>query len=326
LSRLNNESVYWALFFKVADNNQWNHELKKLLDQKLRDLDLMLALQLRTPDSGFNSGWGWQRWFLDHDVALKMYRRQPELLRPFLETFLLTPPLNLLDEAEKRADEEFLDFLTFQLLIYINQLAYRAFPSEATRRWYKPDKGAQEEVEKISGQLLRRLKRLHDQSPELYVRHVANTLSYFRAFQVWSYRDSVEKNPVFRHMVKEHHEAWQASPIGVRELLESPNIYIQIAGLDILATGGADAAERVLENLPMLKAMLLSRAKRNTKKRAINALVEAAQHGPRFAEAILPILETTMDFRGKRAIDDLVMVGYGRLQHQLKAANANGGR
>jgi hypothetical protein len=237
-----------------------------------------------------------------------------------LEQCLQKPGLDLFREAEARQDEELLDFLSFQYLQHAAFLLYRAVPPRVMPRWgWKADPEAQAELEQIGRLVCDRLARLHTLSPEIYVRHAANLLGRFRAFGVWSFARNRAHNPIFRYLVDQHHAAWRRSPTAVRDLLESPNIYVQIVGLEILKAGGpdADAALRVLEILPLFRALLLGRARRNTKKLALACLEQAARVAPDAAHAILSLLDEAMDFHGRHTIDERLLVSFVRLRRSL---------
>jgi hypothetical protein len=307
VARLGDEALYWRIFFKVGSSKQWNAALRDLLQRPLDDAGLALALGQRTPQAN-------QWWRLDADVALALYRRQPAAMRPFLERFLDQSSADLFREAEAAGDEEFLDFLCFRMLRTLSRLAWRAFPRESALRWSKPDAGARQELETLSALVTHRFDRLFARGPEHYVRHAANILGRFNAFEIWDFDHDRRHNPALAYLVEQHHDAWLRSPASVRDLMESPNIFVQIAGLQLLSSGSRDAADRVIENLPLLRALLLGRARLQTKKLALACLERAAGHGSIYAARIMPLLEETMDFRGKRAIAERIMVSFVRVR------------
>jgi hypothetical protein len=305
--RAGDEALYWRIFFHAGDQAGWNRALRELLAQQLADEALLQALRLRTPSSGRA-----RLWQLDDTLALALYRRNPRLFRPFLERCLGDPDLALFQEAERAGDEEFLDFLTARLVRQSSLLVLRGYsPIWAEQR---VGKQARQELEMIGQALTARFDRLYAQSPAEYVRHAASALGYFEPLESWSFRRDMEHNPGFAYLYREHREAWRQSLEGVRELLESPNIYVQVIGLAALAEGGADAAQRTIENLVSLRAVLLSRDRRSTKRLALACLYQAGRQSAELAEQILPVLEEVLYYRGERAIDEPVMVSYVRLR------------
>ncbi len=318
IKKLGDERLYWPIFFKAGDSKQWNEALRELLAQPATDTaDGAFAHQLamRTPPPQ-----RWRGWTLERDVALMLYRRDGRLYAPFLERFADDSYADaLFEEATAAHDEDFLDFLSLLLLRQITSWLDLAYPTEATRRWRKPDMKFQDKVQRAGRMLTTRFDHLAAESPALYVRHAAAMLSRIEAFEVWSFKRNVMLNPALAYLHTQRRDAWLAQPDALRELLESPNIYVQILGLVKLSDGGADAAERTLENLPILRAILLGRAHLNTKKLALRALDCAARQGESYAGRILPVIEEASHLSGKRALDEHAMVTYARLRRTLTA-------
>ncbi|HLV97983.1 MAG TPA: hypothetical protein VKT82_04830 [Ktedonobacterales bacterium] len=312
--KLGDEDLYWRIFFKAGDPAKWNKALREVLERPLSDAALLLEVQRRMPPA---QRWSW--WRMEKDVALRFYRRNAEMFRPYLERFLYEPDESLFGEAERVGDEEMLDFLSFWGLRQVAGLIWRAYPSPSLQRWWKPDEKLQKQVEHLGKLLTDRFDRLCAESPATYVQHAANILSRFEAFEVWSFGRNLDHNPAFAYLYRQHRDAWLQSSDGIRELLESTNIYVQIFGLDILGEGGVDAAERVVENLVLLRALLLGRARRSTKRLALRCLEQAARQSAAAAARVLPLLEEALHFQGKRAIDERLMVTFVRLRHAQSA-------
>jgi hypothetical protein len=106
----------------------------------------------------------------------------------------------------------------------------------------------------------------------------------------------------------------------MRDLLESPLVRVQIIGLAHLQGGGADAAARVMENLPALRALLLDRSRRGTKRLALACLAAAGRESAGHAARVLPILEEALRFQGRRAIDERIIIAFVRLRRRWGAA------
>jgi len=318
IKKLGDEKLYWPIFFKPGDTGQWNEALRGLLAQPLDDQEVAALLALRTPPAQRGRGW-----VLDQDVALALYRRDARRFAPFLERFTQESYADaLFEEAEAARDEDFLDFLCLLLLRRIASWLNSAYPTDAMRQWRKPDMKAQDKMQRAGRMLTTRFDRLAATSPALYVRHAAATLSRIDAYEVWSVKRNLTLNPAFAYLHTQHGEAWLAEPTALRELLESPNIYVQILGLVKLGAGGVDAAARALENLPILRATLLGRAHLGTKKLALRALELAARQGPEYDERILPVIEEAMYLSGKRAPHQQAMVTFVRLRRELAEAQS----
>jgi hypothetical protein len=260
IKKLGDETLYWQVFFSVANAHQWNQELREMLRSTRDDEELVLALQIRTPydAESFGGRWRWQRWGLEPDVALAMYQRQPVFVRPFLERFLSTASAKLVEAAAASHDREFLDFLLFRLMQQAARLVHEAYPPERYWRWQQPNAKARQQLTDLGALVVRYLDQLYAESPEVYVRHAANILARFRAFEVWAVQAQLEHNPIFAYLAGQHREAWQHSPDGIRELMESPNIYVQILGIDFLSDANAETAQRIVDNLYIFRALLLA--------------------------------------------------------------------
>jgi hypothetical protein len=135
-----------------------------------------------------------------------------------------------------------------------------------------------------------------------------------------SFRREAQHSPVVSYLMQRHHDAWRREPEAVRDLLESPVLYVQIIGLTHLRGGGAEAAERVAENLPVLRALLLDRSRRGTKRLALACLEAAGRESASHGARILPILEEALHFQSRQAIDERVMVAFVRLRQQWGTA------
>jgi hypothetical protein len=314
LGRLGDENLYWRAFFTGGKPKEWNQSLRDLLALPLSDARVLRELERRSPPER-----RWGGWRLESDVTLALYRRNPTAFRSFIERCADEPDAALHQAAVAAGDEEFQDFLAYRALHQFPNLAYRAFPPESALRWgTKPDPEARRQLEELAGRILSRLDRLHAAAPEEYVRHAANILSRVEAFAVGSLRQAHHTNPLWEYLAGCHHDAWRQSPEGIRELLESPSIYVQLLGLTFLSAGGPDAARRVVENLLLLRALLLGQARKNTKKNTLECLDRAARQGPEFAARIFPILEEALDLRGKRAIPERVLVSFVRARREAR--------
>lgn len=307
--RLGDDALYWRVFFRAGTQEGWNRALGDLAKQPLTDEAFAAALQRRTPPEARRG-----HWRLDHAVALALYRRGSALARPFLEQCLAQADLTFFEEAARANDEEFLDFLTARLMQQMSQLVYQAFPTASQLQYRQPDARAREELERLGGAITARLDRLYAQSPDAYVTHAASILGWFEATEGWSFGRNADQSPAFAYLYRQHRDAWCRSPSAMRDLLESPSANIQRIGLTLLDEGGADAAQRVVENLPALRAVLLGGGEKLAKKLALARLESAARASDAAAERILPLLEEALHFQGKRAIDECILVGFVRLR------------
>ncbi len=313
LEKLGDEGLYWRIFFLAGRPDAWNSSLWKILRAGLSPSELHWAVQLRTP-TGPHTRWRWQ---LQADVAMELYKRDRTLYRPLIDGYLSQPTMELVREAHRNSDDDFLDMLCFKYLGVLPNLHYRAFPQAGP--WApKPDPKAKEEFGQVVAWFTERFDAMHRDDPERYVLHAGSILRHYHAFAIWSVTELAEKNPVLHYLLSNHAEAWLAAPGAVRDLLESTCIHVQIAGLDFLGAGGKLAAQRVAESVPLLYALLLGRARRSTKRKALKCLQEAAQEGPQYAEVILPTLEEALHLEGRRAIDEEIIAAVVRTKKALR--------
>jgi hypothetical protein len=318
IKKLGDEELYWPIFFQAGDSKQWNEALRELLAQPLDNDALAAMLPQRTPPPR-----RWGGWSLEQDVALAFYRRDAQRFAPLLERFASPAYAEaLFEEAQAARHEDFLDTLSLQLMRQIDSWLDAAYPTASMLQWRKSDMKAQDKVQRAGRLLTTRFDRLAAESPALYVRHAAAMLSRINAHEVWSFKRNLALNPAFAYLSARHRAAWLAEPAALRELLESPNIYVQILGLLMLGEGGADAAARVSENLHILRALFLGRAHLGTKQLGLRALELAARQGDPYAGRILPILEEAVHLSGKRALDRQAMVAFVRLRRELAAQSA----
>ena len=313
LEKLGDEGLYWRIFFLAGRPDAWNSALWKVLRSGLSASELHWAVQLRTP-TGPHTRWRWQ---LQADVAMELYNRDRSLYRPLIDGYLSQPTMELVREAHRNSDDDFLDILCFKYLSVLPGLHHRAFPQAG--QWApKPDPKAREQFGEVVAWFTERFDAMHRDDPEQYVLHAANILRHYHAFAIWSLAELSEKNPVLHYLLSNHAEAWLAAPGAIRDLLESTCIFIQIAGLDFLGEGGELAAQRVVESVPLLYSLLLGRVRRPTKRKALKCLQQAAQEGPQYAEVILPVLEEALHLEGRRAIDEEIIAAVVRTKRVLR--------
>jgi hypothetical protein len=314
VERYTSKANYWRYVFSMQHaDRMWKEGLEHLLSQPLNEYQFRIELSYLTPDEAQR----WQRWQLDVDTAAKLYQRYPESTRPFIERFLEGYSPHLYKLAQERGDEEFLDFLTYRMLLTINQLVYKAFPVPDRWNRQKPDEAARATIIEIGNTATARFEHLYRKDAQTYVRHAARILSFiepFGFFSGWQRSSPSEHNTIWLYLTTQYHDAWRQSSAGITELLESPNIHVQLIALDILSKTDANAAQRVVENLPAFRTLLLSNVRKATKRKVLTCLKAAAQVDRETAQRILPVLRAAMNFNARRAIPDEITAAYVRLE------------
>lgn len=308
IQQYTSKATYSRFIFATHAQGYWIEALEQLATRPYTEAEFRAELAYLTPEDNRIGNFG-------EKTALALYRRFPAAARPLIERFLKAPSLDLFRLAEENRDEDFLDFLTYRMLLFINPLIYRAYPDPSPLRPTAPDQTAREQIEQMGKAATERFDRLYAESPMTYVRRAAHVFSYIDPFELgWNWRSfRLEHNPIWTYLTERHRDDWHHSPEGITELLESPNIYVQIVALDMLSGSGKAAAKRVVENLPAFRALLLGNARKQTKRKALACLEMTARADAQAAERILPLLNETMDFSARRAIPDDIAVAYVRI-------------
>jgi hypothetical protein len=313
--KLEDEALYWRIFFRVGKSQQWNAALLKLAEQPLAEQEWAAALRLRTPPADTTGYWS-----LEAKAALALYRRDPALSRPLIEQWIEDVSVSLFQEAERLGDEDLLNIITTRLVWDLAWTVYEVYPTESERQYKKPNAQSRAELEEWGRVITGRLDRLYAASPSSYVESAARILSRLdRSGSGWSFRRNLDRNPAFTYLYRQHHAAWLAVPVAVRDLLETPHPIAQATALEILREPGPEAADRTVENLPLLGALLLGDSERGVKKRVLAVLEQAAQQSTAHTAAILPTLHEAMYFYSKQSVADQAMVSYVRLQSRHSA-------
>lgn len=309
-----NKTIYWRFFFAYSNvAEEWYDALKDLCRQSLSEDEFSAELLCLTPE--FDSGIA-LRWKLRADVATVLYQSYPHATLPFIKRHLEGYSQELYQAALKNQDDEFVDFLTYHMLLNVNNLLYQAYPKNNI--WYsrEPDLKARSQLKEISDFTIARFDKLYESDPQAYIRSAANILSFVAPFTLFTTFDTLDatdlssNNPIWTYLATQHYEAWRKSPAAITELLESPIIFVQLIALQILQTPGPDTAQRVAENLASFRALLLSDVRKATKRKALACLVAASQSDSGAAEKVLPMLNAAMNFSARRAIADEITQAY----------------
>ncbi|MBE2196631.1 MAG: hypothetical protein IAE83_20845 [Anaerolinea sp.] len=315
VKRLGDRVLYWRTFFATVgwrDNDAVKEWLEAVVDAAKTshsEAGFAAALTILTPAEDT------KHWSIDPQTARILYQRFPQTSRAFLEARLAQPDLEFFALVQKNGDEALLDHLSYRMMSALPQLLTQRSQARQKRERVEGERYVQ-----TRDAVINRMEALYARSPEEYAEHVGNIFSRVAPFEIsrWNLEERRDKNPIWQYLENQHREALVKSPGAMKEMLESPNIFVQIAAIRILSVGGRDAAQRVRENLPPIRALLMGGAMRKTKREALITLEKAAHEGPEFATPILASLEDLMDLRGKRSIHEDVMVTCARLQHALQ--------
>jgi hypothetical protein len=274
------------------------------------DADFARELAILTPSGDT------PRWIIRQATALALYQRSPSLARAFLMRFYRTYDETLLMRAESNADLELVDFQLSRAVLQSNQWARQAHPQQGAWVGQRADKKAGEQLAAISAAVHARFDAWYAADPTLYVRRAAHILSFIQPFDLgWSAPS--ENNPIWMVLTTRNADAWRASPAAITELLESLNIFIQIAAFDLLLAGGDPdpaLARCVIANLRSFRACLFSNVRRNMKHKALACLTAAAAVDDAARAAIVPILAHAAEYQARRSVGDAAAVALVQLE------------
>jgi hypothetical protein len=120
-----------------------------------------------------------------------------------------------------------------------------------------------------------------------FVRHAAAALSRMPAFAIWSYPQVVQHNALAHLLFERSTGRFLADAAAVRDLLESPEIHVQLLAFRILAQDDPRARELAARHVDLLQATLLRRLRSSSRKLAFAALGNAARHDEATARFLL---------------------------------------
>ena len=304
------------IFFTFADPKTWQAEIDRIVAARLDDETVAQQLDRWLPSPASQ-----RPWWLSSGNALTLYTRNPDRFRPFLLRTVYYPDAALFDQAERNGDEHFLDLLSAR---FFDQLATIITYKPASQKFITQKDlrtKASELMTTIGPRIIARFDRL-GATPSHYVWHATAILNQSRGLGVTYYLGpDVANNPI--HYLRTHHlDAWITTPGAISDLLESPYPTIIEMGINILLASATstDAAQRVVENIIVLQALLLGPTRRPLKKLVAQTLENAAALGMPYAATILPTLAEAMHFHGQGAINERVMISFVRARRAAQTS------
>jgi hypothetical protein len=264
LRGLSEKNGWWALWAavmaRVATAQQWNAEVKQLAGGAAREPEARrrLSLLASAPHA------------LADDVALALYRRFPDLTTAFRERIsgYGSAYRSLVDEAVSRGDDDVLDLLASKFVLH-------AWGKSATA-----DRLA-DVYEGLKG-------------TPAFARRAGAVLGGLPAYAVWRYDDLVRNNRLARLLFERTPSQWLEDGAPVRDLLESPQIHVQVLALRVLALDDDRARKLAAENADLLVPMLLRKLHSRTRVVAFGALANAASD-PAVAPRVLAKAREALD-------------------------------
>jgi hypothetical protein len=277
----------WSVLVRKADNDQYNKEVLTLAkDRKQREEVVFRRLVML---SGASSEWNWGRFawqqiqYLKDETAVALYARFPELVQgPFRKH--LWPGwwggdglTKFTAMVLKKDDPVVIDYLASQSLRYV----YRDNKTKKTSEW-----------------LLKYFERLRSE-PVAFARRVASVLGQIPAYSIGrSYKHLIASSELARLFFVESQATLLHDPCSVRDLLEAPEIQVQLLALRVLAQDDEQARRLAADNLDLLLATLLRDMHRKSRLVALRALANAATT-PDNARTVLARARQALDLPDK---------------------------
>jgi hypothetical protein len=143
---------------------------------------------------------------------------------------------------------------------------------------------------------------------DAFVPRAAAALSRLPARQIWSYDQLVAQNPLAKLLFERSTARFLGDGAAVRDLLESPEIYVQLLGFRVLAQPDPRAAVLAAANTDLLQAALFRRLRATSRRLAIAALRVAASHDEATARYLLGRMRDALALPEARyPVDELVL-------------------
>lgn len=286
----------WARLLQTSATPElWNETVRRLLERPDRETLTVRQRLAMLPGTGRELSFGplglVQLRPLTDDVACLMLRRAPELLRSAYRMHL---PLSAWNKYEKltaaalaAVDEELVDYLASRAAMDVN-VPHTAL-ADHFERLPVPD--------------------------GTFARRAAHALSMMPAFAIWSYEQLLEKNRLARLLFERSTPLYLAEPALLRDLLESPQIHVQLLALRVLASDDGRATSAAAASLDLLAATLLRPLHRRSRLLAFAAMERAARD-PDAARLLLPRLREALALP-ERGYPKEALVGLiGRILHR----------
>lgn len=233
---------------------------------------------------------------LDNETALRLYRRFPALIRgPY--RLHVAPTYNaayrkLVEAAIAARDVELVDYFASRV---------------ALQQFYTGDFDKTVEL----------LCAHYEAQPDAeLVARATNALSRMPAFAVWSYDALLRQNKLARLLFERSTNLYLDNASAVRDLLESPQIHVQILAFRVLGKEDPRATAIAAANVDLLQATLFRPLHRRTRLLAFRALELAARHDEVTARYLLGRMKEALVLPEKRYPTEQLIGLIARVLHR----------
>ncbi len=288
----------WAALLRTSATPQlFDAEVRKLVKAGKRD---RLAIVPGRGAEFHGQGWSYAHVHaLTDETACQLYAKYPDLARgPY--RMHVTPTYNesfpkLIRAAIAAKDDDLVDFMA-------SRVATQHYANDSTKA--------------AVTDLVRHYEGLDEPT---FVRRAGTALSRMPAFQIWSYPQLLTVNALAKLLFEHSTQKFLADGAAVRDLLESPQIHVQLLAYRILGQDDPRAAAIAAEHVDLVQATLLRKLHAKSRKLAFGALRRAASHDEATARYLLGRMRDALELPEKRYPTEELVGLIGFLLHRWPA-------
>lgn len=287
----------WAATLQLSANSQpFNSAIDSLLTKSMKEEDRSARLKML---AGVSREWNWpgiglaRIHPLQDDVAVRLYRRYPDLVRgAFLPH--VTPKWGnscpkLLQAALEAKDTDLVDVLASR---YVTRAEYRYFRGKEARE-------TNEQINTAAA-LAAYYQGIREKAPDTFARRASNVLTRIPANAIQDDAHLLRTNELARLLFVRSFSAYMADARAVRDLVEGSNIHVQMLAYRVLSVDDARARAFAVENIDILLGTLLRPLHRKTRLPAFTALANAARADEATARRVLAHARDALKLPDKR--------------------------
>ncbi|WP_224369097.1 gliding motility protein [Hyalangium versicolor] len=303
----------WSTLLRISASAEiWNEQLRKLVADRLSPEEGVRHRLLLMAGSG-------REWHmpgvsfaqvqpLDDATAVALYERFPDLMRgPFrmhaASAWQLTYP-QLTKQAIALGDAPLIDYLASRMALQAVMAPHQQ------KQWESSVNALAQHYEALS------------EADGTFARRAANALSMMPAYAVWNYDQLLRINRLARLLFERSTDLFLADEHVARDLLESPQIHVQVLALKVLGRNDARARTLAVRNVDHLQAMLLRPLHRRTRLLAFAALRNAALEEETVARRLLERMRDALALPDKRYPKEHLIGLMGQVLHRWPALRA----
>jgi hypothetical protein len=245
---------------------------------------------------------------LGEQTALELYRRFPETMRGAFRMHVApgwhSPYPKMIRAALDANDRELVDYF-----------ASRAAMQALGR--FRDSGGWNDTLDLLSAHF----EAMNDDE---FVVRASNALSRMPAFAIWRYEELLRSNRLARLLFERSTAYYLTSPRAVRDLLESPQIHVQVLAFRVLSLEDPRARAIAAENKDLLQATLFRPLHRRTRLFAFRALENASANDEASARYLLQRMREALTLPEKRYPTEKLVGLIGHVLHRwpsLRSAN-----